>query len=394
LNESCFVVTLRDMEFDGALQNLSTLSFISERKKADDWQTTVRQSLRDARSILVCLRYGIGDVVMQFPILEALRHAVPKARITALGAEPALELLDGSGFVDEVVAFRRWGIRHFWEAADEGAVSGLVGWLAVAAFELVLDAEFAPTSICDAVERAQLRALSTDHSAVLAALARGGNSAEALSRGVWSGWGLPVDSKARPSLALSDAEVRFAQALLSRDQRRPSPFVVGVCPTASSKLKRWPEERFAVIADWAIDNGHRAVLLEGHLDPGAPGMQRLMSYPHSVLVIRKLHLRRVAAVLAECSVLVCNDTGLMHIAAAVGTPVIAVFGPTSHSVYLPRGHAVGLSGDINCPHRTYNMDPPGCWASEHCLIAPRSCTAAVSVESVIKALQAVLANQP
>jgi ADP-heptose:LPS heptosyltransferase len=384
------------MELDGACHGGSTLSMITERKALADTRatTTLRPNLRDARHILVCLRYGIGDVVMQFPILEALRHAVPKARITALGAEPALELLDGSGLVDEVVAFGRWAIRHFWQPLDERAVSGLVRWLADAAFDLVLDAEFAPTSICDAVERAQLKALSTDHSAVLAAFARGANSAEALSRGVWSGWGLPVHSKAPPSLAVSDAEVRFAEALLARDHRRPSPFVVGLCPAASSKLKRWPEERFAAVADWTIKNGYRAVLLEGDLDAGAPGMQRLMSYAQNVLVIRELHLRCVAAVLAECSALVCNDTGLMHIAAAVGTPVIAVFGPTTHSLYLPRGQAVGLSGDINCPHRTYNMDPPGCWASEQCLIAPRSCTAAVPVESVIEALQAVLASQP
>jgi ADP-heptose:LPS heptosyltransferase len=131
-------------------------------------------------------------------------------------------------------------------------------------------------------------------------------------------------------------------------------------------------------------------LLEGDLDDGAPGVRRIMSHGGNVLAIRKLHLRYVAAVLAECSALVCNDTGLMHIAAAVGTPVIAVFGPTTPGVYLPRGQAVGLAGDINCPHRTYNMDPPGCWASEHCLIAPGNCTTAVPVESVIKALQSVL----
>jgi hypothetical protein len=138
---------------------------------------TVRPTLQGARRILVCLRYGIGDVVMQFPILDALRQAVPDARITAIGAEPALELLDCSGFVDEVVAFGRWGIRHFWESGDEATVSQLAHWLADAAFDLVLDSEFAPTSIRDAVERTELNALSTDHSTVLATLAGGANSA-------------------------------------------------------------------------------------------------------------------------------------------------------------------------------------------------------------------------
>ena len=385
---------LRHMEPASACRG-AQISVTSDRKPIIDTRATAKlqPDLREARSILVCLRYGIGDVVMQLPTLKALRHAAPEARITALGAEPALELLEGSGLVDEVLAFGRWGIRHFWQGADEAAVSGLVAWFSHAAFDLVLDAEVAPASIHNAVQRTQLPALSTDHLAVVAALAKGANSTEALSRGVESGWRLPVDPKARPALALSDAEVRSAQALLRRDQRSPSP-LIGLCPAASSKLKQWPEERFAAVADWVVEADHNAVLLEGHLDDGAPGVRRLMSHGGDVVAIRKSHLRQVAAVLAECSVLVCNDTGLMHIAAAVGTPVIAVFGPTTPSVYLPRGQAVGLASDISCPHRTYTMAPPECWAFDHCLIAPHSCTAAVPVDSVIEALQAILSSQP
>ena len=47
----------------------------------------------EARRILVCLRYGIGDVVMELPVLDALRSALPRAHITALGAYPAIELV-------------------------------------------------------------------------------------------------------------------------------------------------------------------------------------------------------------------------------------------------------------------------------------------------------------
>jgi ADP-heptose:LPS heptosyltransferase len=331
---------------------------------------------------------------MQWPVLYSLRQAVPDARITAIGAAPAIELLDGSGFVDEIVAFGRWGILHFWEAGDYAMVSQIAGWLQDAAFDLVLDAEYAPQPIRDAVERTQVNALSTDQVTLVAALAAGVNSSEALSRAARAGWGLPVDPHARPSIALSDSEVRFAREFVSRDSSEPAPFLVGLCPGASSKLKRWPEQRFAAVADWAVENGHGAVLLEGNLEEGTPGMRRLMSCDARVLVIRKLHLRRVAAVLAECTALVCNDTGVMHMAAAVGTPVVAVFGPTTPGVYLPRGPTIGLAGDLNCPHRTHNMDPPGCWASEHCLIATENCTASVGMETVIRALRSVLGSMP
>jgi hypothetical protein len=71
---------------------------------ADETAVTTRSStLDDARNLLVCLRYGIGDVVMQFPMLDALRRAVRHARITAVGAHPAIELLENSGLVDEIL---------------------------------------------------------------------------------------------------------------------------------------------------------------------------------------------------------------------------------------------------------------------------------------------------
>jgi ADP-heptose:LPS heptosyltransferase len=327
---------------------------------------------------------------MQFPILKSLRHAVPNARITAIGAAPAIELLDGSGFVDEIVAFGRWGIRHFWEAGDEATVSQLAEWLKDAGFDLILDAEYAPQPVYDAVARTKLSALFTDRSTLVAALAAGANSSEALSHAALSGWGVPVKPDVRPSISLSDSEVRFAREFVRPDCCAPKPLLVGLCPAASSKLKRWPEQRFAAVAQWAIENGHKPILFEGDLGRSTAGMRRLLPDDECVLVVRRLQLRRVAAVLAECSALVCNDTGLMHMAAAVGTPVIAVFGPTTPGVYLPRGQAIGLAGDFTCPHRTYNMDPPGCWASEHCLIASVNCTAAVPTESVITALRSVL----
>jgi ADP-heptose:LPS heptosyltransferase len=128
-----------------------------------------------------------------------------------------------------------------------------------------------------------------------------------------------------------------------RNQSGSCGSLVGFCPAASSNLKRWPESRFAAVADWAIESaGHGVALFGGDLDESVPAMWRLMSPEARVIVVRGLHLRRVAAVLAECAALVSNDTGLMHMASAVGTPVVAVFGPTSPRIYLPRGGLLAL----------------------------------------------------
>ena len=356
-------------------------------------KTMIGSALRHARHMLVCLRYGIGDVVMQLPVLDALRRAAPEAHITALGAAPAVELLEGAGSVDEIVAYGEWGIRHLWDRGGEKTRSQVAGWLEASGFEVVLDVKSAPQPIGQAVSRAGLPALSSDEAVLSAAVAGGANGAEALGRAARFGWGLPVDSHARPAIALSNSEVEFAQVFLNESGAgRP---LIGFCPAASSNLKRWPESRFAAVADWAIGNAGRGVVLfGGDLDESVTAMRRQMSHGPRSAIVRGLHLRRVAAVLAECEVLVSNDTGLMHMASAVGTAVVAVFGPTSPRVYLPRGRAVGLAGDLDCPHRAHRLNPPGCWESKDCLIGPHNCTVAVHTEIVIAALERMLPRAP
>jgi ADP-heptose:LPS heptosyltransferase len=346
-------------------------------------------TLRDAKDIMVCLRYGIGDVVMQLPVLAALRIARPNARITAIGAAPAIELLEGAGLVDDVVGYGRWGIRHLWDPGADGTAWQVAAWLEEAGFDVMLDGGAAPEPIWQAIRRTGLLNLSLDDAVLLAAVAGGANGSEALARAVRSGWGLPVHPHARPAITLSSSEREFAR--MFRKQSGSCGPLVGFCPVASSNLKRWPEFRFAAVADWVIENtGHEVVLFGSDLDETVASMRRLMSHGAPVILVPRLHLRRVAAVLAECAALVSNDTGLMHMASAVGTPVIAVFGPTSPRVYLPRGRTVGLAVDLDCPHRTYTMSPPGCWASERCLIGPDNCTLAVPAEAVIASLEGVL----
>src|ERR671911_81635 len=102
------------------------------------------------------------------------------------------------------------------------------------------------------------------------------------------------------------------------DKSGALPPLVGFCPVASSNLKRWPESRFAAVADWLIENtGNPVVLFGGDLDESVIKMRRLMSNGARTVAVRGLHLRYVAAVLADCAALISNDTGLMHMAAAL-----------------------------------------------------------------------------
>jgi hypothetical protein len=92
--------------------------------------TALNPLFQTSATILVCVRYGIGDVVMQTPALDALRRAAPSAYIVALGAPLAVELLAQDAAVDEIVDVKRiWGLTH-WYDAGEGRIEAIQQWLA------------------------------------------------------------------------------------------------------------------------------------------------------------------------------------------------------------------------------------------------------------------------
>jgi ADP-heptose:LPS heptosyltransferase len=124
----------------------------------------------------------------------------------------------------------------------------------------------------------------------------------------------------------------------------PGPFIA-LGPTANWATKVWPAERFVALfqALSAPDGplpGACAVVL------GGPGPQEaamaapvLESLPQAINLVGRLELPEVAAVLARCALFVGNDSGLMHLSAAAGTPTLGLFGPTPASEYGPRGRA-------------------------------------------------------
>jgi len=147
--------------------------------------------------------------------------------------------------------------------------------------------------------------------------------------------GLPARPE-RPRLALDPAERRAAEARLAGaglDDR--AGLVLAVHPGAGAAVKRWPAERFGALCRHA-----RRALGAGLLLVGGPGEDGLLDAvlaeePGAALVSRGEPLRVVAALLAGCTALACNDSGLMHLACAVDVPVLALFGPSSEHVWGP-----------------------------------------------------------
>jgi ADP-heptose:LPS heptosyltransferase len=136
--------------------------------------------------------------------------------------------------------------------------------------------------------------------------------------------------------------------------------VVALCPGGSSEYKRWPEGSFADLVGALASSGLCPVLVGSEEDGKVVETvaARSKAGPPQALVSRDV--REVAALLSLAAVTVTNDSGLMHLAAAVGSRVVAIFGPTSPSLGfapLGEGHIV-LNLGLRCSPCAYHGNRP------------------------------------
>jgi heptosyltransferase-2 len=161
-------------------------------------------------------------------------------------------------------------------------------------------------------------------------------------------------------LHLGEPERRWAAKHLETLGLGGPRFVVGLNPGASfGPAKRWPAERYAALADRLIGGLHADVLIFGSRAerPLAETVARAMTHMPA-LVAGETSLRQLMALLAQCRLMVTNDSGPMHLAAALGLPVAALFGSTDERATGPLGarvrvvkHPVACSpcGRRECP---------------------------------------------
>jgi ADP-heptose:LPS heptosyltransferase len=347
----------------------------------------------EARRVLLCMRYGIGDVAMELPVLEALRRALPQAHITALGASPATQLLERHPDLDAVDTLNQWGIRHRWDRGPAGAKRAISAWLDEHDFDLFLDVHHVTPAFGEVVWSRGIRSLEADEAAERAAVQRGESGVAAIKHAVRAGWGLDVPQGTLPRVATAPDDQDFADHFLHRfGLGGTAPLAIS--PVASLSLKRWPMERLARVADDLVEEtGEPVLLFCGPQEDAGNALRSQMRHARRVVCVGPLHLLRVAALLERCRAFVCNDTGLMHLAGALGVPTVAIFGPTAASIYRPPGDwVVSAGGDgVECPHHnTASLHPPACFAEGHCLIADRSCIHRTTEEDVRTALHGLL----
>jgi ADP-heptose:LPS heptosyltransferase len=185
--------------------------------------------------------------------------------------------------------------------------------------------------------------------------------------------GKPVFDR-QPEIKLTREEKHAARQFLDNLGIRESDLVIGVHAGARNTVRQWGEQSFLQVAE-KVAASYPVKVLWFH-EPGSPDPPRRRG-----LIAVALPLRQFLAVVSECRVLLCNDTGPMHLAISVGVPVVSVFGPTLPAWFGPRNEQsrVVLHEGVWCRP---------CF--DYCIFDQPYCLRAISVDEVLKASIEVL----
>jgi heptosyltransferase-2 len=156
------------------------------------------------------------------------------------------------------------------------------------------------------------------------------------------GLGIDPGDDATPRVTPQLVTLEKADALLLRSGLEPGQRIAGFAPGAAyGTAKRWPPDRVARVIDALGRNGTTSVLVgaAGDRDTGRAIESALPPGARVVNLIGRTSLGELIGVVARCAAFVSNDSGAMHVAAALGVPLTAIFGPTDERVTSPAGGA-------------------------------------------------------
>jgi lipopolysaccharide heptosyltransferase I len=284
-------------------------------------------------SILIIKPSAIGDVVHGLPILSLLRRKWPEAKISWLVTPACAGILDRHPMLHEVIHFDRRAYAKAWRNwRTFKSLRAFARGLRDRRFDLAIDlqgllrsgwlarATRAPVRVGLSDAREGARIFYTHR--VPTALGAPGGERHAIERYlcVTEALGCGREPVEFP-FPTDDADRAHVAALLP-----PSPYAV-LMPGTNWETKRWPVERFAaLVAPLRERFGLESIVAGG---PADADLAAPIECAGALNLAGKTTLRQLVALLERAAVVVANDSGPMHIAAALGRPLVAPFGPTS-----------------------------------------------------------------
>lgn len=279
------------------------------------------------------LRGGaIGDFILTLPVLQALRERWPTAHIELMCYPHIGQLVLDTGLVEAIRSLDEAGMAEFFSLRPEFTEEQVAY---IRSFDIIITYLHDPGHIV----RENLLRAGARQVIYGTPMVTEGHAIDFLLK--------PLEELALypecavPCLRLSESSALAGGVWLQ--EHHLAGRVTAIHPGSGSPKKNWPAERFGRLAEALCRDGGGCFFIFGEADRDieAALSRQLPRIP----VLSGVPLTQVAAVLANCDAYVGNDSGITHIAAALGIPVVALFGPSDHTTWAPRGEHVCVLRD-------------------------------------------------
>jgi len=309
------------------------------------------RDIRHVKRILVRATNWIGDSIMTLPALMEIRRNFPHAQISVLLRPWVRPIFESLPYVDQIINYDK----------KKGMVQNLAEFVRITS---LLRAKRFDMAILfqNAFEAALIAFLSgirvrlghdTDgRGFLLSHPVKKGKGQHQIRNylDLLKGIGLEVEEM-DPLLSIKGEYIANAQSVLKENDIEPGEFVIALAPGAIyGPAKRWPAEYFAIIGDWIRKRwGAKVLIMGSDRERDVCSHVQAMMKEGSLNLCGKTSLGTSMGIIKNCNMLVSNDSGLMHVGAALGVPTVAIFGSTDPQATGPRGaYCRIIKHDIPC----------------------------------------------
>ncbi len=342
----------------------------------------VYQECLERPRVVIWKLSALGDVVLSTPSLRAIRQRYPKSHVALVVGRAAYEVVARCPYLDDLIIHQQHrglaGVLRAWS---------LLGRVRRGCFDVSVD-----------LQNSRLTHLLAYLAGIPMRIGYRRRYGWLLSRGVrlpkvvltplahqqhlLRQSGIPPEADVLelwPSAQEQEAAARWIPETYAGD-RRP---VVGVHPGGSGRwrTKRWPLERWAALCDALAQRGVHVVVTGGPDERGlaASLVERMASQP--TVAVGQTSFMELACLIGRCDAFMAHDSAPLHLAAAMGTPTVALFGPTDPGRHLPPAfRGAVIQKDVFCSP---------CYATR-CRTITHACMRRITLDEVLAAVLALL----
>jgi lipopolysaccharide heptosyltransferase II len=284
---------------------------------------------QDIRSFLLWVPNWIGDVVLTLPVIQSLRRAYPMAQISVVAKSPSDELLLGHPAINTVLTFPSGIENGFWQkvkfARNLKKFNFDVGVLFPNSFSSAFFLSLTGVKFRLGYDTDARGFLLTHPVATTAHLKKAQYRVEYYFK-ILSSLKLGAPDANFAKLTSQEGDATAREILLDMGLDEDEEFLA--LHPGTSKIERgWHVERFEILCQKLIEDGIRVVLVGTEKESELLNRIRKSGKPDMIKIIPPVNLRVLAKLLRKSRLFIGNDSGMMHLAAMVGVPILGIFGP-------------------------------------------------------------------